>query len=448
VDNVSAAALLDVDAKAVLNNGSNPDLIASKTGHLIVPQTPESFSYDADGNLIGDGRWTYAWDAENRLLSMESKPEMPESTRKRLDFAYDYQGRRIQKIVSEWNGSSYVPQSTNKFLYDGWNLIAVLDSESSVLQSFVWGLDLSGSMQGAGGVGGLVAVNDSGATHFIAYDGNGNVTRLMKASDSTVSATYEYSPFGEPLRVEGVAAKPNPFRFSTKYTDDETDLVYYGYRYYNANAGRWLNKDLIHEKGGINIYGFVANNPISRWDILGKFFEGGEWPFPPNKVDPPSGPFSQCKIAVQCGSAKASGIPVGTHCGIVIDVGDGSLYALNGSGGNSNRRDLTTPPDSDDPIGPYQNLNPSVCACLFSNIKSWNDRHVPRKNECENSNWNLKCALKKCSINIDWGGQNPPTGYNCSRCLQWSHPSSPIGVPVGSSGGCCVKYGEVPCPDE
>ena len=47
------------------------------------------------------------------------------------------------------------------------------------------------------------------------------------------------APFGEVLRATGPMAKANPFRFSTKYQDDETDLLYYGYRYYNASTGRW-----------------------------------------------------------------------------------------------------------------------------------------------------------------------------------------------------------------
>jgi RHS repeat-associated protein len=61
-----------------------------------------------------------------------------------------------------------------------------------------------------------------------------------------------------------------PFGFSTKYTDTETNLVYYGFRYYNPSTGRWLNRDPIEEQGGINLYSFVGNNPISSFDYLGQ----------------------------------------------------------------------------------------------------------------------------------------------------------------------------------
>jgi len=50
-------------------------------------------------------------DAENRLLSMQALSAAPSGAKKKLDFSYDYQGRRIQKIVSTWNGSSYVAAS-------------------------------------------------------------------------------------------------------------------------------------------------------------------------------------------------------------------------------------------------------------------------------------------------------------------------------------------------
>lgn len=63
--------------------------------------------------------------------------------------------------------------------------------------------------------------------------------------------------------------KANPFRFSTKYQDDESDLVYYGYRYYSASTGRWVSRDPKEEKGGINLYALVKNKPVSAYDPLG-----------------------------------------------------------------------------------------------------------------------------------------------------------------------------------
>jgi hypothetical protein len=45
--------------------------------------------------------------------------------------------------------------------------------------------------------------------------------------------------------------------------------VYYNYRYYSPELGRWINRDPIEESGGLNVYGFVGNDGINRWDYLG-----------------------------------------------------------------------------------------------------------------------------------------------------------------------------------
>ncbi|MCB1228579.1 MAG: RHS repeat-associated core domain-containing protein, partial [Verrucomicrobiales bacterium] len=61
----------------------------------------------------------------------------------------------------------------------------------------------------------------------------------------------------------------NPVRFSGKYTDAETGLCYYGFRFYEPERGRWLNRDPIEERGGINLYGMVGNDAVNYWDYLG-----------------------------------------------------------------------------------------------------------------------------------------------------------------------------------
>ena len=252
----------------------------TNTGGLFVPQTPEQFKYDADGNLTNDGHWSYVWDAENRLTQMAVNTNV--GPQYQLTFVYDSKGRRIEKIVA-LNG---VAVSTNKFLYDGWNLIAILNPQSSILQAFLWGTDLSGSMQGAGGVGGLLEVSYGTTNCFPAFDGNGNVMALINANDGTTLANYEYGPFGEVIRATGPMAKANPIRWSTKYQDNESDLLYYGYRYYKPSTGTWPNRDPLGELGfenlrhrlqsayyisisGVNLYILLNNQPISSIDLLG-----------------------------------------------------------------------------------------------------------------------------------------------------------------------------------
>jgi RHS repeat-associated protein len=226
---------------------------------------------DYDGNLTGDGLWTYTWDAENRLTKIESVSSLPNAAKRKLEFGYDNQGRRIWSKISTNNGS-YVVSRNTRFVYDGWNLVAELNATNNAPQrTYLWGNDLSGTMDRAGGIGGLVAIRDHGAGtyHFTCYDGNGNIMALVNAADQSISAQYEYSPFGELIRATGPMARANPLRWSSKYTDDETDLVYYGYRFYSPSFGRWLSKDPIEEWGGLNLYGFVGNSPINAIDRLG-----------------------------------------------------------------------------------------------------------------------------------------------------------------------------------
>ena len=278
VSNTSSAQYLSLTNLAVLNNGTNADIVATNVGNLFLPQTPETFGYDADGNMTNSGRWTITWDAENRAISFASLATSPLASQRKVDCAYDFQGRRVQKIVSTNNGAVWIPVSTNKFIYDGWNLAGIFDGNNNLLNSFTWGSDLSGSLQGAGGVGGLLSMTvytgANAGTYDYTYDGNGNVASIISVASGTVAGQWEYGPFGEVIRATGTMAKANPFRFSTKCQDDETSLCYYGYRYYDPILGRWLSRDPSEEDGGENLYGFVSNDPIDENDTLGLFSNG------------------------------------------------------------------------------------------------------------------------------------------------------------------------------
>ena len=248
--------------------------------YAFIAANPESYAYDLDGNLLDDGRWHYTWDAENRLNSMSPSAAAiigvpTNAQRQTISFSYDYLGRRVRKTVANWNVTTYIATLDRKFIYDGWNLIAEYDASGStatVVASYTWGLDLSKTLQDGGGVGGLLLINHStGGLMLPAYNGNGDLHALTAYATGSMVAAYEYDAFGQTLRATGSFADKNPFRFSTKYTDSETGLLYYGRRYYNPSLGRWLGRDPIEEKGGLHLYGFVGNNGVNRWDVLGAF---------------------------------------------------------------------------------------------------------------------------------------------------------------------------------
>jgi len=83
------------------------------------------------------------------------------------------------------------------------------------------------------------------------------------------AAHFEYSPFGKTTVASGTIPNRFAFRFSSEYHDSETGLVYYNYRYYSPELGRWLSRDPYSENGGLNLYAFVDNDPVGRWDLRG-----------------------------------------------------------------------------------------------------------------------------------------------------------------------------------
>ncbi|MEW6157379.1 MAG: RHS repeat-associated core domain-containing protein [Verrucomicrobiota bacterium] len=246
--------------------GTNPP------GNVFLPKTPETLGYDLDGNMTGDGRWTMIWDAENRLIQMVPLTNAPANSKRRLTFAYDHQGRRISKLVEVWTNSAWLVTSNLKFVYDRWNLLAELNATNkNVINSFMWGLDLSGSEHQSGGVGGLVAFKGTsqGTTHVPAYDGNGNVMALVDASTGNNSAKYDYGPFGEALNATGAAASVYMLRYSSRYEDLKTEHIYFGFRYLHVSSGSWTSRDPKGEQGGFRLTNFCNNDPINAIDPHG-----------------------------------------------------------------------------------------------------------------------------------------------------------------------------------
>ena len=217
-------------------------------------------SFDADGNLTDDGVKQYEWDAENRLIAIKQGATTV------AEYAYDYQSRRITKTVGG--------VETN-FIYDDWNPIAVFTG-TTLDKRYTWGIDLSGSVHGVAGIGGLLSVNIGSQAYYPTFDGNGNVSEYVDASGAVV-AHYEYDAFGQAVTF---GSKANDFahQFSTKQLDSESSLNYYGYRYYDSYSGVWLGRDTIEEQGGLNLYSFVKNDGINNLDYLGmKNFGPWEW---------------------------------------------------------------------------------------------------------------------------------------------------------------------------
>ena len=108
---------------------------------------------------------------------------------------------------------------------------------------------------------------------YCMHDAMKNVTSLFGEARGR-RALYEYRPYGGLVTSEGNMAQENKFRFSCEYMDDELGLIYYNYRHLNPRDGRWISRDPIAEQGGWNLFAFVGNNGVNRWDYLGEFYKG------------------------------------------------------------------------------------------------------------------------------------------------------------------------------
>jgi RHS repeat-associated protein len=177
------------------------------------------------------------YDQENRLIRVTT------ANGNRSEFSYDGMSRRVETI--EYQANSLM--LTTRYVYDGVLPLA----------------ELNGSMQGAGGIGGILATNGN----EYSYDGNGNVRDIISASGLNV-AHYEYDPFGNKTVSSG-SYSSQPYQWSSKEFHQPSGMVYYLYRFYSPQLGRWINRDPIEEAGGINLYGFVGNDGLNALDLLG-----------------------------------------------------------------------------------------------------------------------------------------------------------------------------------
>ena len=278
-DNSTSPVLKDLEVYAAINPpGTNTsDVVYASTGTVFVAKTPELFTYDADGNMTSDGRFHYFWNGENRLVMASNDTVV-------VTYAYDHRGRMVRKVISH-RGTE--PRRI-EYLWDDWNIIRETSHNLSTFQPFnfstdyVWGLDLDGTLQGAGGVGGLLAVvkSDCAATnlqlttynlqlYLPTYDANGNISEYVSTNGEVV-AHYDYSPFGEALIETGDLALTFTHRFSTKPWCPITGLYEYQMRKYRSEIGRWMSRDPLTETAAWNIYSFVNNSSITHLDSLGE----------------------------------------------------------------------------------------------------------------------------------------------------------------------------------
>ncbi len=246
------------------------DSVGEATVNVVLPHGSDAPEHDSPGRRALDAYYEYTWTPEGRLRSVESPLDF------KVSYGYDALGRRVSRKLWLWDTAtgafSENPSKDTRYVYDNRRIIAEFDAKTeAVVATYLWGLDFSGTLNGAHGVRGLVAFQRAGQSFYPVMDRGGNVRVLANAAGE-VAMTYDYSPYGRLLAIDNFSAPTddiNPFLFSTKLYDFKTQLYDFGLRSYDPSQGRWLSEDPAGEDGGLNLFAAFANDPINQVDVLG-----------------------------------------------------------------------------------------------------------------------------------------------------------------------------------
>lgn len=200
----------------------------------------QTLTYDANGNLTNDGTNTYQWDAENRMIQINYPGSGNNS-----QFTYDGLGHCV-KIVETSGGTT---TSTKQFVWCGNQMCEARNASSTIIaQYFRRGQTISGT------------------SYYYTKDRLGSI-REMNNSSGVIQSQYDYDPYGQVTKLQGSLA--SDFQYAGYYYHAPSGLNLTVYRAYSASLSRWINRDPIEERGGLNLYAYVGNEPIGETDPAG-----------------------------------------------------------------------------------------------------------------------------------------------------------------------------------
>ncbi len=246
----------------------NGDVISNNSVNGLIYDGDYHYVYDANGNLkekISEGEsFSFQYDALNRMTSVIVDDYL------KILYKYDSQGRRTEKIVQEFYPEvNWETKEITKYIFVDNNEIGQTNSQGIITQHRI----LSGSK--GSDIGANVAIELQDTVYASINDYRGNTVCLVNTETAEVSEFYRYTAFGvetvigDNLEIKSCEETLCPWRYCSKRYETETELVFFGKRYYSPKVGRWITTDPLGYLDGINRYCYVHNNPLENVDHYG-----------------------------------------------------------------------------------------------------------------------------------------------------------------------------------
>jgi len=256
---------IDSGLQTIYNNSYSYDNVGNRLTKTDKDSNTTNYTYNSNNRLTAAGSVTYGYDDNG---NQTSKTEGGNTT----NYSYNYENKLTTITYPSGDRSTYkyygdgkryeVQSSTAstavRYVYDGANILYEYETTGSTVARYTFGLGIDEPIKIY-----VVADFQSAWYHF---DGLGSVTKMTNSSQGVINS-YTYDAWGE--QVSRTVTLAQPFTYTSREYDSTADLYFYRARWYDYKVGRFVSEDPIGESEGVNLYGYVGNNPVNFNDPLG-----------------------------------------------------------------------------------------------------------------------------------------------------------------------------------